>query len=101
MINFFRFLSQLRISAKINKIIHHYNVFGIMLILFDEILKDLKDGKDLNINNFGCLKLITIKSKKIFDINSQKLTYCKVHKTLKFYLTKKIRKKSARKNKGS
>ena len=81
------------VNIKINRIIHHYHVFSVITILFDEILKDLKAGKDVKIFNFGLLQLKSTKPRKYHDVRFNKVLLSEGHRILKFTLAQPIRKK--------
>jgi nucleoid DNA-binding protein len=81
------------VNIKINRIIHHYHVFSVITILFDEILKDLKAGKDVKIFNFGLLQLKNTKPRKYHDVRFNKVLLSEGHRILKFTLAQPIRKK--------
>lgn len=81
------------VNIKINRIIHHYHVFSVITILFDEMLKDLISGKDIKIFNFGLLKLKDTKPRKYHDVRYKKILLSKSHRILKFTLAPPIRKK--------
>src|SRR5574337_176541 len=80
------------VNKKINRIIHYYHVCGVIAILFDEILKDLKAGKTIKIYNFGRLALRETKSRKYYDVRHQKVMQSDPHKILNFFLAPQIRK---------
>lgn len=81
------------VNIKIHRFIHYYHVLSIITILFEEILTDLKRGKDLKIFNFGTLSLKQLKPRKYFDVRHQKVMQAKAHKILRFTLTSSVRKK--------
>lgn len=57
------------INKKIKRLIHNYHVFSIISILFEEIIKDLIDGKSIKIHNFGILELVKTKPKNIMMLD--------------------------------
>ena len=81
------------VNKKINRTIHHYHVFGVITILFEEIIKDLKQGKDINIFNLGILSLSETKSRKYYDVRYQQVMQSKGYRILKFKLAAPIHKK--------
>lgn len=81
------------VNQRIKRIIHHYHVFGVISILFEEILKDLKQGKEIKIFNFGTISLRETKPRWYHDINQKKLVLSSKHRILRFALAPKIRKK--------
>ena len=81
------------VNRKIKHTIHRYHVFGVMNILFDELLKDLKNGKEIEIFNFGSLKLKDSKARLYHDVTRRQVLMSKKHRILKFSLASAIRKK--------
>lgn len=45
------------VNRKIKRLIHHYHVFSVISLLFDEMVQDLRDGKEIKIANLGILVL--------------------------------------------
>lgn len=81
------------VNKKIKGFFHHYHVFNIINILFEEIVKDLKQEKTLKIFNFGELQLKSTKPRKYFDVNKQRVEMSKSNKNLRFLLSSKIKNK--------
>lgn len=81
------------VNLKINRLIHHYHVFSIISILFDEMLQDLKQGKSIKIFNLGTLSLKQMKPRKYYDVRYQKVMVSEGHKILRFTLAPSLRKK--------
>lgn len=81
------------INLKIERIINAYHVFAIINILFDELVKDLKSGKEIKIHNFGSLLLKTTNPRRYFDVFQQKVCLGKSNRILQLFLTKKLRNK--------
>lgn len=80
------------VNNKMDHLIHHYHIFSILSILFDEILKDLKAGKSLTIINFGTLRLDNLSPRRYYDVREQMMKTSQSHKILKFTLSKPFRK---------
>lgn len=81
------------VNIKIKRIIHHYHVAAIISILFEEILSDLKQEKQLKIANLGTLSLEKTKPRKYHDVRFNKVLESKGGKIMKFSLAGKLRKK--------
>lgn len=81
------------VNKKIKRSIHYYHVFSIISILFEEILKDLQEEKELKVFNFGTLVLKKTNPKKYHNVRYQKVMQAEAHKLMKFSLAKKIRNK--------
>lgn len=84
------------VNKKLNRRLNHYHVFSVISILFEEMIKDLKDGKSIKIFNFGTLSLKRNKPRKYFDVNHQKVMLSKSHRILRFVLSPIIKKKLCR-----
>ncbi len=84
------------VNKKINRRLHHYHVFSVITILFEEMLKDLKNGKPIKIFNFGTLVLKRTKPRKYFDVNHKRVMLSKGHRILRFTLSPIIKKKLCR-----
>ena len=63
---------------------------------FEEILKDLKDGKDLNVFNLGLLSLKETKPRLYHDVNKREVVLSSKHKILRFKFATKVKKKLCR-----
>lgn len=82
------------VNVKINRAVHHYHVFAVLSILFEEMVKDFDEGKEIKIFNLGKLALTPTKHKKYFDIRFQKtMVSTKNNRSLKFILQKNIKDK--------
>jgi len=81
------------VNLKIKRIIHHYHVFSIITILFNEVISDLLKGNKIKIFNFGTLILKKLKPRRHFNIKFQKVMQAKGHKILRFTLAPAFRKK--------
>lgn len=80
------------VNVKLNRSIHHYHVFSVISMLFDEMLQDLKDGKEIRIFNFGSITLEDTKPRLYHDVTQRKFVLSKKHKILKFKLREKFKK---------
>lgn len=81
------------VNLKLNRMIHHYHVLSVITILFDEMLKDLKNGKKIKIMNFGTLMLKDLKPRKYFDVRHQKVMQSTGNRIMRFVLVAPLRKK--------
>jgi nucleoid DNA-binding protein len=81
------------VNIRINRLIHSFHVFSIINILFDEMFQDLKQGKIVEINNFGTFELKHIKPHKYFNPRQQKVVMQRPRKSLRFTMSEKISKK--------
>lgn len=81
------------VNIKINRIIHHYHVLGVITILFDEMLKDLKRNKKIKIHNFGLLQLKEMKPRRYHDVRFNKVLLSEGHNILRFTLFSPLKKK--------
>jgi nucleoid DNA-binding protein len=81
------------VNRKVKRLVHHYHVFSVISILFDEMLKDLKLGKQIKIANFGVLVLKDTLPRKYHDVRFHKVMMSPGHRVLRLFLAKPIRKK--------
>lgn len=81
------------VNQKIRRLVNSAHVFSVMTILFEEILKDLKRGKEIRLFNFGKLSLNPTKPRKYFDVRYQKVMQSKGHRILRFILAPALNKK--------
>ena len=81
------------VNLKINRFVHHAHVYSVITILFDEMVKDLVNGKDIKIVNFGTLILKQMKPRKYHNVRYMQVMQSGGSKILRFSLTPKIRKK--------
>lgn len=81
------------VNQKIQRVVHHYQVFSVITILFEEILTDLKNNKEIKINNFGTLSLDQLKPRMHYDIVRNEVRLAKGYKILRFFLAQPFKKK--------
>lgn len=81
------------INVKIKRIIHHYHVFAVISILFEEMLKDLKQGKEIEIFNLGSFSLNETKPRWYHDVHKKQVVLSGKKKLLKFKPSRKLKKK--------
>jgi len=70
--------------------IHRLHVVSIMSILIEELIKDLMQGKDIKIPNFGTFRLKELKPKKIKNITTKEIKFARRTNALRFRLTRKL-----------
>ena len=86
--NFWRY-----VNLKIKRSVHHYHVFSVMSILFEEIAKDWMSGKELDVHNFAKMSLKKTVSKNRYDVVLKKVVFSNTKKrVLSFVLSKKVKK---------
>lgn len=81
------------VNLKIKRVIHHYHVFSVISILFEEMLKDLNQGKEIKIFNLGSLILKDTKPRLYHDVNKKQVVLSKKHRILRFKLARKLKKR--------
>ena len=81
------------VNKKINRAIHHYHVFGVMSILFDEIITDIKNNKEIKIHNFFTLSLRYRKPSHYGDVRTKEKKLNKGATLLKISFSPKFKKK--------
>lgn len=78
------------VNLKIKRLIHHYHVFSVISILFDEMIKDLLNGKQIKIVNFGVFELKNSSARKYHDVRFHKIMESPGHRVLRLFLSKPI-----------
>jgi len=81
------------VNIKIKRLIHHYHVFSVISILFEEMVKDLQDGKEIKIANFGTLILKDMPPRRHYDVVSKEISVSPGNKIIRFFSAKSFRKK--------
>ncbi len=81
------------VNRKIKRLVHHYHVFAVITILFEEMVKDLKTGKDIKVVNFGTFVLKDMPDRRYHDVRFHKVMLAKGHRVIRLFLAKPIRKK--------
>lgn len=80
------------VNKKIKRSIHHYHVFSVLSILFDEMISSLKSGERIDIFNFGTLELKEKRPHRLMDIYNKKIIESKPFKVLSFKLNPDLKK---------
>jgi nucleoid DNA-binding protein len=78
------------VNQKINKAVHYMHVFSIINILFEEMLIDLKAGKDIRIYHFGTFSLEEGNPRRYHHITLNKVIQSEGNRLLKFTLDKRL-----------
>jgi nucleoid DNA-binding protein len=81
------------VNRKIKRMIHHYHVFSIISILFDEMLRDLKDGKEIKIANLGTFVLKDTPPRKYHNVRLRCMMDAPGYRIIRLFLARPIRKK--------
>jgi nucleoid DNA-binding protein len=81
------------VNLKIKRVIHHYHVFAVISILFEEMLEDLKQGKEIKIFNLGSLFLKSTEPRLYHDVTKKQVVLSEKRKLLKFKLVRKLKKR--------
>lgn len=81
------------VNRKIKRLIHRYHVFSVISILFEEMMRDLRAGKEIKIANLGTFVLKEMPPRKYHDVRFQKVMESPGHRILRLFLAKPIRKK--------
>jgi len=81
------------VNRKIKRIIHNAHVFSVICILFEEILKDLNQGKEIKIANFGKFFIKEMKPRRYHNVRYMQIMQSSGYKILRFSLERLVRKK--------
>jgi nucleoid DNA-binding protein len=81
------------VNRKIKRLIHHYHVFSVITILFEEMIKDLQAGKEIKIANLGTLVLKDMPPRKYHDVRFRRVMESSGNRVMRLFLAKPVRKK--------
>lgn len=81
------------VNHKIKHLIHHYHVFAVITILFEEMLRDLKQGKSIRVVNLGTISLKPTKPRWYHNVYLRKMVLSPGNRVLRFVLAPTIHKK--------
>lgn len=81
------------VNNKINHSIHSAHVFSVISILFEEIINELVEGKELRIVNFGVIRLVDMKPRKYHDVVQRCVMHSDGNKMFHIKLSPKLKKK--------
>ncbi len=79
------------VNSKVDRNIHSAHILSVINILFEEIISDLKAGKEIKMFNFGSLSLVKVLPRMYHDLRYHKMMYSAGNKKLSFKISKKIR----------
>jgi nucleoid DNA-binding protein len=79
------------VNAKLKQI-SYVHIVSVMSILFEEIVVDLLNGKDIEIHKFGTLSLVQMADRKYLDYRFKEIMEAKGKKAMRFFLARKIKK---------
>lgn len=85
-----RFLTQY-VSQKLNRVILFSHIQSIISILLEEIMKDLLDGKEIEIGNFGIFLIKKTLPRRHFNYMTGQCEIAVGRKIIRFKLNKKLR----------
>lgn len=81
------------VNIKIKRAIHHYHVFSVISILFEELTKDLLDNKIIKIKNLGNLMLKQMPSRKYHNVRTRQMEQTSGYRIIRLFLTTAVSKK--------
>lgn len=81
------------VNRKIKRTVHRYHVFAVISILFEEMIKDLRQGKDIKIANLGTITLQPTKPRWYHHVTLRKMMLSPGRHVMRFLLAKPIHKK--------
>jgi nucleoid DNA-binding protein len=81
------------VNHKIKHLVHHYHVFAIISILFEEMIKDLKQGKSIRVANLGTISLKPTKPRWYHNVYLRKMVLSPGHRVMRFVLAPTVHKK--------
>ena len=81
------------VNRKIKRMAHYYDVFAVISILFEEMVKDLKQGKSIRIANLGTISLQPTKPRWYHNVRLRKMVLSPGYRVMRFVLAPTIHKK--------
>lgn len=81
------------VNRKIKRLIHHYHVSAVITILFEEMVKDLKQGKAIRVANLGTITLKPTKPRWYHNVRLRKMVLSPGYRVMRFVLAPTIHKK--------
>lgn len=81
------------VNGKLQRTVHYYHVFAIISILFEEIVKDLKQGKDIKIAHLGTISLQSTKPRWYHNVRLRQKILSPGYRIMRFTLTPVLHKK--------
>ena len=60
------------VFKKLNNSVHYFHIQSVVTIMFEEMLKDLNDGLEISIGNFGKFLLKKLGARKHYNIYTGK-----------------------------
>jgi nucleoid DNA-binding protein len=81
------------VNCKIKRLTHRYHVFAVISILFEEMVKDLRQGKSIKIANLGTISLQDTKPRWYHHVRLRQMVLSPGHRIMRFSLVKPIHKK--------
>jgi nucleoid DNA-binding protein len=83
------------IHDKLQGRVFHSHIFAITSLLFEEMMNDLKSGKEIKITGLGTLSLKERAPKPFFDVNFREMRISKGTRNLVFSIDPDLRAKIA------
>lgn len=81
------------VNRKVKRLVHRYHVFAVISILFEEMSKDLQQGKSIKITNLGTIILQPTKPRWYHHVQLRQMVLSPGHRVMRFLLAKPIHKK--------
>jgi nucleoid DNA-binding protein len=81
------------VNIKLNRAIHRHHVLAVITLLFEEMVKDLRQGKEIIIANFGTIALQPTKPRWYHNVRLQKMMLSPGYHLIKIILTSRFHKK--------
>ncbi len=81
------------VNKRINRVVHHYHVFSVISFLIEEMINDLKCGKEIKIDNLGTIKLKKSRARYFKNLFTQEICYSNGKNYVKFMPSLKLKRK--------
>jgi nucleoid DNA-binding protein len=84
------------VHRKLKGAISKHHIRGVISILFDEMIKELRAGKMIKIAKFGKLILKKLPPRHYYDVRHQRVMTSPGHYIMRFFMAEPVRKQLCR-----
>lgn len=81
------------VNRKTKRLIHRHHVLAVISALFEEMIKDLKEGKPIKVANLGTIVLQPTKPRWYHHVTLHKMVLSPGYRVMRFILSKPVHKK--------
>jgi len=82
-----------KVNAKLRGRIHNTHVYSVINLLFEELISDLLNEKDIDIINFGTFTFKKMKDRRFWNVSTKEISTAPGNYVLRFFIANKLRKR--------